>query len=148
MGRGPWGAPRGSSLILGVALGPRVAPGWAAEGATAPPLAGVETLGQVFLSLALVVALLLALAWALRRLNRLQPPGAGGLRLIGGISVGARERVLLVEAEGRRLLVGVSPGGLRTLLVLEGPAPADAKGPGSGVAGLHGVLCVPSGRAG
>jgi flagellar protein FliO/FliZ len=101
--------------------------GWAVEGpAQTPPLSGVEVLGQVTLSLILVVALLLALAWALRRLNRLQPQGAGGLRLLGGLSLGARERILLVEAEGRRVLVGVSPGGLRTLLVLDGGARTEA----------------------
>jgi flagellar protein FliO/FliZ len=116
--------------------------------AAAPAVSGVEVLGQVTLSLLLVVMLLLALAWALRRVNRLQPQGAASLRLVGGLSVGARERILLVEAEDKRLLVGVSPGGLRTLLVLEGRARADGKGAPQGFPGIQGASLAPPGRAG
>ena len=104
--------------------------------AAAPPVSGIEVLGQVTLSLILVVVLLLALAWALRRLSRLQPQGAASLRVLGGLSLGARERILLVEADDQRLLVGVSPGGLRTLLVLEPGQRADVRAAEQAFAGL------------
>ena len=104
--------------------------------AAAPPVSGIEVLGQVTLSLILVVVLLLALAWALRRLSRLQPQGAASLRMLGGLSLGTRERILLVEADGQRLLVGVSPGGLRTLLVLKPGQRADARAAEQAFAGL------------
>jgi flagellar protein FliO/FliZ len=110
--------------------------GSVAEGTTAvPTVSGIAVLGQVSLSLILVVAVLLLLAWALRRINRLQPHGAVRLRLLGGLSLGGRERILLVEADDRRLLIGVSPGGLRTLLVLDADARADARAVPHGPAG-------------
>ena len=107
----------GSGLTL-LALAASVGPVAAGPGAAAgQSVTGVEVVGQVTLSLMLVVAVLLVLAWAMRRLGRFQSQGAASLRVLGGLRLGARERILLVEAEGRRLLVGVAPGGLRTLLV-------------------------------
>ena len=97
--------------------------------ATGQAITGVEVVGQVSLSLMLVVAVLLVLAWAMRRLSRFQPQGAPSLRVLGGLRLGARERILLVEAGDRRLLVGVSPGGLRTLLVFEEGAGREATAP-------------------
>lgn len=143
---GPSPAPLGALGLWTVPVGAAETP------VAAPAVSGVEVLGQVTLSLLLVVALLLALAWALRRFNRLQPQGSTSLRLVGGLSVGARERILLVEAEDRRLLVGVSPAGLRTLLVLDGHARADAGGVPQGLTQgfplIQGASLVPPGRAG
>lgn len=137
----------GRRAVPWVTLSLGIVPGRAAEGpAAAPAVSGVEVLGQVTLSLILVVVLLLALAWALRRLNRLQPQGAASLRLLGGLSLGARERILLVQAEDKRLLVGVSPGGLRTLLVLDDGADAGEPAPPR-AGGSPGAL-GPSWRAG
>ena len=97
--------------------------GAAGTGAAGQPVTGIEVVGQVTLSLMLVIAVLLVMAWAMRRLGRFQSQTASRLQVLGGLRLGARERILLVEAEGRRILVGVSPGGLRTLLVFaEGTA--------------------------
>jgi flagellar protein FliO/FliZ len=41
------------------------------------------------------------------------------------MSISARERVLLIEADGKRLLVGVGAGGVRALHVYEGTVPAE-----------------------
>ena len=56
---------------------------------------------------------------------------AGPVRVLGGVSMGPRERVVLLEAAGERLLVGVVPGRIQTLHVLGADAgserdPADA----------------------
>ncbi len=125
-GRAPLGTRLGRHLVSRLAFLALAALVWvevagAGEGAPAAGQAatGVEVIGQVTLSLMLVVAVLLVLAWAMRRLNRFQPQGASSLRVLGGLSLGARERILLVGVGDKRLLVGVSPGGLRTLLVLD-----------------------------
>jgi flagellar protein FliO/FliZ len=44
-------------------------------------------------------------------------------------AVGARDRVMLIDADGKRLLIGVGQGGMRTLHVYEGEAPVDANPP-------------------
>ena len=52
----------------------------------------------------------------------------GGLRILGGLSMGARERVVLLQVGDTQLLVGVAPGRVQTLHVLEQPLPAAASG--------------------
>lgn len=69
--------------------------------------------------LAVVVALMLALAWVVRRFVQTPGMARGQIRLLGGVSLGAREKAVLLAVGGRRLLVGVAPGRVQTLLVLE-----------------------------
>jgi flagellar protein FliO/FliZ len=49
-------------------------------------------------------------------------PGAAGrrIRCVETFAVGARDRLLLLDADGKRLLIGMGPGGMRTLHVYEG----------------------------
>ena len=88
----------------------------------AEPSVGGELL-RVCLSLAGIMLLIFAAGWFGRRLQGRVQPGGRRIRCIESASVGARERVLLLEADGKRLLVGVGQGGLRTLHVYEGEAP-------------------------
>ncbi len=94
-------------------------------GATAQPTStipdpiGTAGLLQVVVALALVLGLFLLLAWIMRRLGGLHPGGNGPIRLIAGISVGQRERVILVQVGEQQLLLGVAPGRVNTLHVLE-----------------------------
>ncbi len=113
----------GLTGILAWSAGPARAEEPGAVDAVPGPLGGAEMVGQVTLSLAIVVAALLAVAWLLRRAHRLQAGGGVNLRIVGVLPLGARERILIVEAGSTRLLVGASPGGgLRTLHVFEGTA--------------------------
>jgi flagellar protein FliO/FliZ len=73
------------------------------------------------LALGLVVALIFALAWFARRVTNVPGAASGTLRLLGGLSVGARERVVLIEIGGQQLLLGVAPGRVQTLHVLDQP---------------------------
>lgn len=73
---------------------------------------------QIATGLALVVVMIFGAAWAMKRFGRM-PTGSGGqLRLLGGIHLGQRERIVVVQAGEDRLVVGVSPGCIRTLHVL------------------------------
>lgn len=73
------------------------------------------------------LAFVLALAFgALRLLRQWQnrAPGIGadvGLRFVRALPVGPRERVVIVEIEGERVLIGVTAGSI-TLLKTLGPA--------------------------
>lgn len=73
--------------------------------------------GQMLVSLALVVALIGGLFVLLRRLQ-VRTGSGGGIRAVAALSVGTRERVVLLEVAGRQLLVGVAPGRVQALLVL------------------------------
>lgn len=90
--------------------------------AASDPGVGGELL-RVVLSLFGIVALILAAGWLSRRVQSRGMPGGRRIRCVESFSVGARERLLLLDADGKRLLVGVGQGGMRTLHVYEGAAP-------------------------
>ncbi|WNL47268.1 flagellar biosynthetic protein FliO [Dyella sp. BiH032] len=100
------------SLLLAFAATPAADPGVGAE------------LLRVCLSLIGIVALIFAAGWLGRRAQGRAQSGGRRIRCVESFAVGTRERVLLLEADGKRLLVGVGQGGLRTLHVYEGEAPA------------------------
>jgi flagellar protein FliO/FliZ len=74
----------------------------------------LETAG----GLVLVLALIMALAWLFRRMGRLPGAGKGVVQIVGGVSLGPRERAVVLAVDGVRLLVGVAPGRVQTLHVL------------------------------
>lgn len=78
-------------------------------------------MGQLVTGLIIVIFCIVALAWVAKRFNRLQSTPDGSLRLLGGMSMGARERIVLVQVGGRQLLLGVAPGRINTLHVLDEP---------------------------
>jgi flagellar protein FliO/FliZ len=70
---------------------------------------GLAPLVQVAAALALVVLVIFAIAWLLRRLQGGGAAGVGQMKLVAGLALGPRERVLLVEVGGTQLLLGVTP---------------------------------------
>lgn len=98
--------------------------------AAAPAAAEFNPAGElvrVILSLFGIIALIFVAGLLSRRLQR--RPGAGGrrIRCVESFAVGTRDRLLLIDADGKRMLVGMGPGGMRTLHVYEGVAPAVAE---------------------
>jgi len=82
---------------------------------------GLSGIGGSFVALAFVVALILVLAWALKKL-----PGAGlrplsGLRVVASLAIGPRERMVLVDCGGQQLLLGVTQHGVNLLYTLPEP---------------------------
>jgi flagellar protein FliO/FliZ len=84
-----------------------------------PPVVGTGNMVKITLSLLLVLAAIVAIAWLLKRLNLVQQGRGNLLRVIGSVAIGQRERVVLVEVGDTWLLVGVGPGQIRTLHTLE-----------------------------
>ena len=82
---------------------------------------------RVILSLFGIIALIVVAGWLTRRLQR--RPGMGGrrIRCVETFAVGARERLLLIDADGKRLLVSMGAGGTRTLHVYDGEVPAPSE---------------------
>ncbi len=89
---------------------------------TAPKIAvspvGMETLFSTVGGLLLILVLIFGIAWAFKRYTHL-PKGRGqNMRVVGGVSLGPRERVVVVEIDDTRLVLGVAPGRVQTLHVL------------------------------
>jgi flagellar protein FliO/FliZ len=102
---------------------------FAAKAAESSPAAGVA---QTLIGLGLVVGVIFALAWGVRRFTGLPGMASGTIRLLGGLSVGTRERVVLLQVGTTQLVVGVAPGRVQTLHVLDQPIAAPAASPVTG----------------
>lgn len=82
---------------------------------------GGGMLAQLTLGLVVVLALAVGLSWLLRRYAL---PRDGLIRVVGGLPLGSRERLLLVEVDKTRLLLGVTATQIQTLHVFApGTAP-------------------------
>ena len=103
--------------LIAVLCTPLFAAAQTARPAYTPPPAAVSSgsILQVIFSLLLVLAAVVLVAWILKRVN-LPQHGAGNLlKVISGVAVGQRERIVLVEVNDTWLVVGVAPGQVRTL---------------------------------
>lgn len=82
-------------------------------GGTAPDL-GASALQMVF-GLLIVLGLLLGALWLLKRISQPQGTAAGLLRVVAGVAVGSRERVVILELGNSWLVLGVAPGRVSAL---------------------------------
>ncbi len=82
---------------------------------------------RVVLSLLGIIALILVAGWLSRRLQHRSGGAGRRIRCVETFALGTRERLLLLDADGKRLLIGIGAGGMRTLHVYDdAPAEADA----------------------
>ena len=92
----------------------------AASAASASPLS-LGYFFQVTLSLGFVLLLVVGAVWAMKRLSVGMPGSRSPLKLIGGTLLGGKERVVVVELEGKWLVLGVTPQSVNLLTELPRP---------------------------
>lgn len=111
-------------IYLGLLLCARVPASLAGSVSDAPGAAvknvGLQDVLQWGLALFFVLGIFGLFVWTLRKLNGLSLVGEAKLRVLGGLSLGMREKVVLLEVGKKQLVLGVTPGRIETLLVLEG----------------------------
>jgi flagellar protein FliO/FliZ len=95
-------------------------PALAAATPAAPEPMAAANLFQLLFGLIVVLIAIGVTALLLRRLGRL-PQGPGALRVLAGLSLGARERAVLIQVGDKQILLGVAPGRVQALHVLERP---------------------------
>lgn len=96
-----------------------------------PPDLGSSALQMVF-GLVVVLGLLLGTLWLLKRIGQPRGPIAGLLKVVAGVSVGPRERVVILELGNSWLVLGVAPGQVSTLAEIprqEAPTPPPGTAP-------------------
>ena len=98
--------------MMGIVLASCVSPFTYAAGS--PPAVATTSsfvsLLQVFLGLGLVLLAIAGTAWLLRHFAPGRIAASGSLRVVGGVAVGPKERIVLVDVGETRLVVGVAPG--------------------------------------
>lgn len=82
---------------------------------SAPPGMSTGSYLQAALALALIIGLLVGFAWFARKVSGGKGFGQGGMKVIGGVALGPRERIVLVEVGESWLVIGIVPGQIRTL---------------------------------
>jgi flagellar protein FliO/FliZ len=85
---------------------------------------GAGSLLQLIFGLIVVLGAIAFGAFLLRRFGKFSAPMGGALRVLGGVSLGTRERAVLLQVGDQQLLVGVAPGRVQTLHVLPRPVTA------------------------
>ena len=105
-----------------VALGAVAAPVQTTVATTASPATG--SLLQTIFALTVVLGLLLGLAWFMKRFGPKSHVGTVPVRLVGALSLGGRERIMVVEVGNQWIVVGASPGRVNALATM--PAQAGA----------------------
>lgn len=110
---------RGVSLFVLLAL---AVPAWAENSEQAAPAvaSGTQLINVVF-SLLLIIGVILALAWLLRRFGQGGFSNQQHMKVLATLPLGTRERLLVVDVSGQQLLLGVTPQQIRTLHVFETP---------------------------
>ena len=76
---------------------------------------------QFLAGLGVVVLCIVGLAWLLKRAGGLQASARGALRVIDGVALSTRERLVLVQVGEQQVLLGVAPGRVNAVHVLDQP---------------------------
>jgi flagellar protein FliO/FliZ len=92
---------------------------------TAPPKQVVRTVSPEDIAswgfaLVVVLGIFFLCIWGMRKLSGLTVNGTEKIHMVGGLSLGMREKVILLQVGKKQLMLGVTPGRIETLLVLEG----------------------------
>ncbi len=83
------------------------------------PHAGSEQLIKMVLGLLFVLAMIFLVAFLFKKYIGSSFIANASLKTIAGVSVGQKERVVLVQVGDRQILVGVSPGQVNMLYTIE-----------------------------
>ena len=116
------------AVLSGVCLPLAAVPAAPVEGGLSTGLAA--QLAQLGMGLLVVVGLIFLLGYLMRRVGPLAPQGGQHIRLISSYPLGPRDRLALVEVGGQQLLLGISPGRITTLHVLDEPVAENADATG------------------
>lgn len=108
-----------SALFAGAASAQELAGD--AKAVASPELFSASYLFQVLGSLVLVFVCLFAVVFFLKRFNGVGVGSGSALRVLASANVGQREKVVLLEVGDEQLLIGVAPGAVRRLHVLNEP---------------------------
>jgi flagellar protein FliO/FliZ len=89
----------------------------------------MSSLANLTLSLLAVLALILAIGWAMKRFKLAGPRGRGDIAVLDELALGPRERIVLVRVGDSQVLLGVTAAGIVGLQPLCAPIALSAAPP-------------------
>lgn len=112
--------PRLAGLVT--CLSTVILPLLASATASAQPLAPTSGgfMLQLLSGLVMVLITIVALAWLIKKVNRLPNQGQDAMEIVATLSLSPRERLVIVRCGDFKLLLGVAPGHITRLHVLAG----------------------------
>lgn len=98
---------------------------------TAQTSAALEPLSSSYLlkltgGLILVVIVIFGLAWMVKKMNLTPRSQTGLIKVVAGLNLGTREKILLLEIGDEQILVGLCPGRIEKLHTLTTPLNTDS----------------------
>ena len=75
-----------------------------------PTFSGGTSFLQILMSLLLVIGTIFLVGWAVRRIKTMPKGRRGLVRVVDEVGLGAKERAVVIEVDGVRLVVGVGEG--------------------------------------
>ena len=108
-------APAASPAASPAAALPAIPPG---APATMAPTSSAGSLLQTIFALMFVLALLIGLAWFMKRYGPKVMGGNNKMRVVSSLNLGGRERIVLVEVADQWIVVGASPGRINALATM------------------------------
>lgn len=92
----------------------------AAPAAISQPVSS-SSIMELTLGLIFVILLIFVIAWFIKRFSIFHPVASDQLKVVAGIHLGQREKIILVQVGEEQILVGLTATDIRTLHVLETP---------------------------
>jgi flagellar protein FliO/FliZ len=91
---------------------------------TTESLTSASSILSVFLSLLVVIAIIFAFAYVMRRFNVAQS-GNGQMRVIASLAAGTKEKIMVIEVGDEQHLLGITAHNINHLAKLENPLHKD-----------------------
>jgi flagellar protein FliO/FliZ len=93
----------------------------APQSVTSPTAPTAGGLAQVTFALLIVLVAIFAVAWVARRMRGFNNRVGGAIDVLADVPLGQKERAVLLKVGSKQILLGVAPGRVNTLHVLEEP---------------------------
>lgn len=116
------------SLLASVLLMSSAAVRAAEETASVAPvsLSGSNSVLQMLLGLFMVIAIIIGLSLAVKKFNMFPTGAPGAIRIISGLALSNKDRILLLQVGDEQILVSASPGQVRKVHELRAPVVVEA----------------------
>lgn len=85
---------------------------------------GYGSVLNLVIAMIAILGMIILSAYAMKRFN-MMTWNKGPIKLLTGVSLGTKERIMLIEVGGQQLLIAVSPAGIETLHVFAEPINVD-----------------------